>query len=134
MKRRMVLGAVCMVMVAAAVALSGCPALGVGGNPTLGKIVVHNNFEEGRRHVILGLSVVRVADECSSQTPRGVNLLPEPLDIGESFTVKDLPDGRYYCIAGYEYDSSECGDGRCYSEENGYVTLAAGGTADWYVQ
>ncbi len=67
MKRRMILSAVCMMLAAATVALSGCPALGIGGNSTLGKIVVHNNFETGRRHVIINLSVVRVADECSDR-------------------------------------------------------------------
>jgi len=138
-----VLSAMCMMLAAATAALSGCPALGIGGNPTLGEIVVHNDFSEGRNPTIESLSVVRVADECSDQELRGINLLPAPLAIGQSFTVKDLPEGRYYCIADYDYDCTftdydangkpYTNYGRCDSRERGYVTVAAGGSVDWYV-
>jgi len=116
-----VLSVVCMMLAAATVALSGCPALGIGGNPTLGKIVVHNNFKEAD---VGFLSVVLVPDECSSQEPRGVNLLPEPIPVGGAFTVDDLTPGRYY---GYvEYRNRDSGRG-------GYISVAAGATVDWYV-
>ncbi len=134
MKRRMVLSAVCMVMAAATLTLSGCPALGIGGNPTLGKIVVHNNYAGEHNVSIIELSAVRVPDECSNQTPEGVNLLPEPIVVGDSYTVKDLPEGRYYCRASGMYDCDDPYDGRCGYSDSGYVTVAAGGTVDWYFQ
>ena len=127
MKRRMVLGVVCMMLAAATVGLAGCPALGIGGNSTLGKIVVHNDGSAQYNERITSLSAVHVPDECSDQKPKGVNLIPEPILIGQSFTIADLPEGRYYCKADVYYTGGDY-------TTTGYVTVAAGGTVDWYVQ
>lgn len=120
MKRRMVLSVVCMMLAAATVALSGCPALGIGKEPTLGKIVVHNQAEAD----ISFLSLVLVPDECSNQHPDGVNLLPEPIAVGGSFAVDDLAPGRYYGHV----------TGRGELEDVGYISVAAGATVDWYAR
>jgi len=102
-----------VISVMAIASLSGCPVLGIGN-----KLVVHNNWTNWD---LTFLSVVRVPDECSSQKPVGINLLPEPVKPGESFTVEDLSDGRYYC--------SRTSTG----SNGGYVDLAGGVSVDWYI-
>jgi hypothetical protein len=90
--------------------LPGCPIL-VTGN----QLVVHNQKD----YDLQFLSVIRVPDECSTQKPTGINLLAETIKPGESFTVKELPDGRYFCTTT--------------GGHQGYVDLAGGVSADWYV-
>lgn len=133
MKRRMALGALCMVMAVAAFALSGCPALGIGRYSNLGKIVVHNDGTGEHNERITRLSAVRVADECSDQKPEGVNLLPEPILIRQSFTIEDLPEGRHFCETVVRYFNTREQIESDYTSR-GFVTVAAGGTANWYVQ
>ena len=106
-----------IVVVMVLVGLSGCPLLGIGGD-TGNKLVVHNQ----RDIAIPFLSAVRVSDECSLQKPNGVNLLPEPIEPGKSFTINNLPDGRYYC----EQPDSD-------GDSGVYVTLGGGKATDWYV-
>lgn len=103
--------------------LSGCPELGIENPVAQGNtLVVHNNVEVD----LVFLSVVKVLDECAEERPRGINLMPDTLSFGESFTLDELDDGRYYChIARYSN-----GDGSL----TGYVTLSGGNTTDWYVQ
>lgn len=101
--------------------LTGCPELGLGTR--LNTLVIHNQDSEYK--LIDFISVVRVPDECSRDEPEGINLLPEPIVYGETFQIKNLEDGRYYCFA--ENRSS------LYNSESGYVTLSGGTQTDWYV-
>jgi hypothetical protein len=127
------LGAACMMLAVATAGLSGCPALGIGGKAVLGKIVVHNNFKGDDFESIISVSAVRVPDECSNQEPKGVNILPEAIPAGKLFEVSDLPEGRYYCECSVLY-YVRTNHTEGHRIENGYLTIAAGGTADWYVQ
>ena len=106
------------VTIFAMTALTGCP----GMNPLdkSNTIVLHNDYE-----TLLAVSVVRVPDECSTQKPEGINLLPEPLEVGDTFKVDGLDDGRYYCRASRESDFGLA--------RTGYVTLSGGKMVDWYV-
>ena len=119
MKRMVFLSAVCMVLAAATVALSGCPALGIGGEKT-NEVIVHNQMG----YDVFILNVVQVGDECSNDKPEGLNLLPQPLAREDSYTVENLPDGRYYCKVST----------RGYSAAEGYVTLFGGMSVDWFAR
>ncbi len=114
--------AVVAVLIAVASVVTGCPTLGIP-NPNGNTLVVHNQM--GRTAIML--SVVRVPDECSTQKPSGINLLPAPLENAKSFTVKDLPDGKYYCGLVWYLDGN-LWDGA----SEGYATLVNGRTVDWY--
>lgn len=108
------------------IALTGCPALGVPDpTSTTNTLVVHNN--SGR--TVFFLSAVRVADECSTQEPDGVNLLPADLEDGGIYRITDLADGRYFCRAENRVNSN----GTVIYPIEGYVTLVGATTVDWYV-
>lgn len=101
--------------------LSGCPKWGTTPGNEMNTLVVHNQDDFGPDDIVF-LSIVLVPDECSNDKPLGINLLPEPIPHGGTFTFKNLADGRYYCKA--QSDDSA---------ETGYVTLAGGTVTDWYV-
>lgn len=112
---------------------SGCPELGIENPVDEGNaLVVHNQYDwvddQGVVHEVECnfLSVVMVSDECSEDRPCGINLLPSPMEFGDSFEVTGLGDGKYYCQIGSGCASS--------AAKTGYVTLSGGNTTDWYVR
>ncbi|OQC05565.1 MAG: hypothetical protein BWX80_01990 [Candidatus Hydrogenedentes bacterium ADurb.Bin101] len=120
-----------LVLVMAPALSTGCPELGIE-NPVVegNTLMVHNqkSYEDDDGGIVEMthdfLSVVKVSDECAHDTPKGINLLPEPLAYGESIAITGLDDGKYYCWIGSKGDC----------EASGYATLSGGNTTDWYVR
>jgi len=78
--------------------LAGCPD-SPNSNPNgTNSLTLHNNYD----HDIYSLSVTRIGPVDPVPT-KGMNILPEPLQPGETFCVENLVDGKYELAIGYYY-------------------------------
>lgn len=106
-------GLVCM-------GLEGCPELGGTNTFTL-----YNQLDRGRKIGELALTNVSTVVE----TKAGVNILPAPLVSGESFTVRNLPDGEYEITVRFQAEPSNPVD---HTSDRRNQVMEGGRSYDWY--
>lgn len=75
--------------------LTGCPDTNLNGTNSL---TLHNDHDQD----IFSFSVTRIGPIDPVST-KGMNLLPEPLQPGETFRVDNLVDGKYQLEISFHY-------------------------------
>ncbi len=112
-------GVLCIIA-ALFVAAMGCPESGINIG-LANSLTMHNMGDTNIFH----LSITRIGDIGGKG---GVNLLPAPLEPGQSFKKSGLVDGLYELSVRYDWPPSASGS----SSRTLRQSIEGGGNHDWY--